>query len=229
MDYMKNEKLRKIQIVLTAALYALSCLAAYHCNQAKREPITRKAVALFDGLLMLGTLIGAYYLIKWIAAAVRRAERSGVIVGAASGGRIGAQAAGSGAKSSGKAGGRAGSQAAAKSKAVRGFKPGCLYMLFEEHGMLKIFLVLFAIGLFFACLKYPGIESGGMKYAYQQVMGMDTLVRDLAPVKYPGSYITGQHPAAPSFCRPVPRTNRWQTTWLPGKTGKSGWIPCLRC
>ena len=196
MDYMKNEKLRKIQIVLTAALYALSCLAAYHCNQAKREPITRKAVALFDGLLMLGTLIGAYYLIKWIAAAVRRAERSGVIVGAASGGRIGAQAAGSGAKSSGKAGGRAGSQAAAKSKAVRGFKPGCLYMLFEEHGMLKIFLVLFAIGLFFACLKYPGIESGGMKYAYQQFMGMDTLVRDLAPVKYPGSYITGHHPAA---------------------------------
>ena len=97
---MKNEKLRKIQIVLTAALYALSCLAAYHCNQAKREPITRKAVALFDGLLMLGTLIGAYYLIKWIAAAVRRAERSGVIVGAASGGRTGAKATGSsGAKS----------------------------------------------------------------------------------------------------------------------------------
>ena len=156
MDYMKNEKLRKIQIVLTAALYALSCLAAYHCNQAKREPITRKAVALFDGLLMLGTLIGAYYLIKWIAAAVRRAERSGVIVGAASGGRIGAQAAGSGAKSSGKAGGNPGAKSPGKAggKACEGFKPGCLYMLFEEHGMLKIFLVLFAIGLFFACLKF---------------------------------------------------------------------------
>ena len=47
----------------------------------------------------------------------------------------------------------------------------------------------------FTCAKYPGIEAGGMKYAYQQAMGMDTLVRDLAPVKYPGSYITAHHPA----------------------------------
>ena len=79
---MKNGKLRKIQIVLVAVLYALSCLAAYHCSQARREPITRKAVAFFDGLFMLGTVIAAYYLIRWIAQAVRRLERSGAIVGA---------------------------------------------------------------------------------------------------------------------------------------------------
>ena len=214
---MKNGKLRKIQIVLVAILYALACIAGYHCNQARREPITRKAVALFDGLLMLGALIAAFYIIRRIAVLVRGWERSGVIVGT----RAGARAAGkSRAKSGGKAGkaasdagGKAGKTAAdaggkagkrqsktgAKSGAIaagksRGFKPGSLYMLFEKHGKLKLFLVMFAIGMVFTCAKYPGIESGGIKYAYQQAMGMDSLVRDLAPVKYPESYITGHHP-----------------------------------
>ena len=172
---MKNGKLRKIQIVLASVLYALSCLAAYHCSQARREPITRKAVAFFDGLFMLGTVIAAYYLIRWIAQAVRRLERSGAIVGAASGGTGGARTAG-------------------RTESSEGFQAGSLYTLFEKHGKLKLFLVMFAIGMVFTCAKYPGIESGGIKYAYQQAMGMDSLVRDLAPVKYPGSYITGHHP-----------------------------------
>ena len=68
---MKNGKLRKIQIVLVAILYALACIAGYHCNQARREPITRKAVALFDGLLMLGALIAAFY--------IRRESRKGCV------------------------------------------------------------------------------------------------------------------------------------------------------
>ena len=225
---MKNGKLRKIQIVLVAILYALACIAGYHCNQARREPITRKAVALFDGLLMLGALIAAFYIIRRIAVLVRGWERSGMIVGtragvradgksrAKSGGKSGKTATDAGGKSGkavsdaggksgmavsdagGKAGKRqskpgakAGATAAGKS---RGFKPGSLYMLFEKHGKLKLFLVMFAIGMVFTCAKYPGIESGGIKYAYQQAMGMDSLVRDLAPVKYPGSYITGHHP-----------------------------------
>ena len=201
---MKNVKLRKIQIVLASVLYALSCLAAYHCSQARREPITRKAVAFFDGLFMLGTVIAAYYLIRWIAQAVRRLERSGAIVGAASGGTGGARTAGkSGSGADGKSGAGAGGKSGTKSGVNAGmsaagkgrsFKPGSLYTLFEEHGKLKLFLVMFAIGMVFACAKYPGIESGGIKYAYQQAMGMDSLVRDLAPVKYPGSYITGHHP-----------------------------------
>ena len=68
---MKNGKLRKIQIVLVAVFYMVSCLAAYHCNQARREPITRKAVALIDGVFMFGAVIAAYYLIGWIASSVR--------------------------------------------------------------------------------------------------------------------------------------------------------------
>ena len=101
---MKNGKLRKIQIVLVAILYALACIAGYHCNQARREPITRKAVALFDGLLMLGALIAAFYIIRRIAVLVRGWERSGVIVGT----RAGARAAG---KSRAKSGGKAGKAA----------------------------------------------------------------------------------------------------------------------
>ena len=169
---MKNGKQRKIQIVLVAVMYTISCLAAYHCNQAKRDLVTKVSVALFDGLLMFAAVIAACYLIRGIAAAVRRLERSGAIVGANSGGT-----------------------AASPNGKLRDFKPGSLWTLFEEHGKLKLFLVVFAIGMVFTCAKYPGIEAGGMKYAYQQAMGMDTLVRDLAPVKYPGSYITAHHPA----------------------------------
>ena len=184
---MKNGKLRKIQIVLVAILYALACIAGYHCNQARREPITRKAVALFDGLLMLGALIAAFYIIRRIAVLVRGWERSGMIVGtragvradgksrAKSGGKAGKTATDAGGKAGkrqSKTGAKAGATAAGKS---RGFKPGSFYMLFEKHGKLKLFLVMFAIGMVFTCAKYPGIESGGIKYAYQQAMGMDTI------------------------------------------------------
>ncbi len=185
---MKNGKIRKIQIILTAVLYATACLAGYHCNQAKRRGVTKITVAFFDGLFMLATLIAVYYIIGWIAVLVRGFERSGVIYRTEFGGITTACECG---KGNADTGGKAIAAAGGKD---RRFIPGSLFMLFEENGKRRLFLVMFAIGMVFTLAKYPGIESGGVKYMYQQAMGMESLVRDLAPVKYPGSYITGHHP-----------------------------------
>ena len=71
---------------------------------------------------------------------------------------------------------------------------GRLFRFYEKRGFLKLFLTFFLIGLVLTVLRYPGIQSGGVKYQYQQFLGMETLVRKLSAVKYEESYITGHHP-----------------------------------
>ena len=207
---MGKGKVRKVQIALVAVLYAFSCLAAYHCNQAKRLPATRFFVAAFDGLCMLMIVIAASYLVRRIGELVNAGERSGKIAGAKTAEKTsGAKAAEktSGAKAAEKTSGAEDVEAAGRAVAAgaagearrpRRFVPGMLHGLFEKHGKLKLFLVLFAIGMVFTIGKYPGIQTAGIKYVYYQVMGMDTIVRDLAPVQYPGVYITGHHPVVVS-------------------------------
>lgn len=49
------------------------------------------------------------------------------------------------------------------------------------------------------CIRYPGIQAGGVSAQFQQFMGMDTFALKLSPIIYEGHFINGHHPVILTF------------------------------
>ena len=164
---MRMKKRRGVQISAASLLYGLSCLAGYCVNYPKRFVGTRITVAVIDAVVFAGIICVFALAGRALARSVRKRESE------------------KGNPETGKPG---------KGNSEKSDVGGRLCRFYESHGFLKLFLSFFLVGLVIAVSRYPGIQSGGVRYQYQQFMGMDTLVRRLSGTQYEGNFITGHHP-----------------------------------
>ena len=164
---MQMKKRRGIQITAASLLYGLSCFAGYCVNYPKRFVGTRITVAVIDAVVFAGIICVFALAGRALARSVRKRESE------------------KGNPETGKPG---------KGNSEKSDVGGRLCRFYESHGFLKLFLSFFLVGLVIAVSRYPGIQSGGVRYQYQQFMGMDTLVRRLSGTQYEGNFITGHHP-----------------------------------